>query len=52
MPYKVRKKDGGYTVTSPHGVKAKKTSKEKAEGQARLLRTLKHNPDFVPRGRK
>lgn len=48
MPYKVTKTDG-YRVTSPHGVKAKRTTKFKAEAQARLLRAVKHG--FKPTGK-
>ena len=40
MPYKVTKVDG-YKVTSPHGTKAKKTTKAKAEAQRRLLYGVK-----------
>lgn len=49
MPYKVNKTKSGYSVTSPHGVKAKNTTKANAEAQVRLLQAIKHNPDFVPR---
>ena len=48
MPYKVTKTDGKYKVTSPHGVKAKATTKAKAEAQTRLLRAKEHNPDWKP----
>ena len=41
MPYKIRKVDG-YRVTSPHGVKAKGTSKAKAMRQVRLLQGVEH----------
>ena len=51
MPYKITKVDG-HKVTSPHGVKAKSTSKKKAEAQVRLLQAIEHNPDFVPRKQK
>ncbi|MFQ5915773.1 MAG: hypothetical protein ACE5JS_21580 [Nitrospinota bacterium] len=38
MPAKVRKlKGGGYRVSTPGGVKAKRTTKGKAEAQRRLL---------------
>ena len=49
MPEKITKVKGGYRVSTPHGVKAKKTTKEKAESQARLLRAIEHNPGFKPR---
>lgn len=42
MPYKITKGKSGYKVTSPHGVKAKGTTKEKAEAQVRLLQGIKH----------
>lgn len=50
MPYKMRKVKGGYKVTSPHGTKAKKTSKAKAEAQMRLLRGVDHG--WRPSGSK
>ena len=52
MPYKIRKVDG-YKVTSPHGTKAKHTSKRNAKRQVRLLRGVEHG--MIPRrkvGRK
>lgn len=43
MPYAVRKlKGGGYRVSTPSGVKAKKTTKAKAKAQVRLLRGVEH----------
>lgn len=41
MPYKLRKVDG-YSVTSPTGTKAKKTTLRKAKAQIRLLQGVKH----------
>lgn len=41
MPVKVKKVDG-YRVSTPGGVKAKRTTKKKAEAQANLLRGVKH----------
>jgi hypothetical protein len=49
MPYKTRKVNG-YKVTSPHGVKAKKTTLAKAKRQMRLLRAVKHG--WKPTGKK
>lgn len=40
MPVKIRKKNSGYAVSTPSGVKAKGTTKKKAEAQARLLRGI------------
>ena len=37
MPVTIRKKDGGYTVSTPGGVKAKGTTKAKAEAQKRII---------------
>jgi len=38
MPYKITSVGGGkYKVISPHGTKAKKTTKKKAVAQRRLL---------------
>lgn len=42
MPEKITKVKGGYRVSTPGGVKAKKTTKKKAEAQARLLRAVEH----------
>jgi hypothetical protein len=39
MPVKIRKVNG-YRVSTPGGVKAKKTTKKKAKAQARLLRAI------------
>lgn len=52
MPEKITKVKGGYRVSTPGGVKAKNTTKPKAEAQARLLRAIEHNPGFVPRNKK
>lgn len=41
MPYRVKRVDG-YRVTSPHGTKAKSTTKAKAQRQVRLLRAVEH----------
>ncbi len=49
MPVKIRKVDG-YRVSTPGGVKAKSTTKKKAEAQARLLRGVEHG--MVPRKQK
>jgi len=49
MPYKIRKNKGSYSVTSPHGTRAKHTTKEKAEAQVRLLQAVEHNPGFKPK---
>ena len=47
MPYSMSSTNGGYTVRSPHGTKAKKTSKRKAESQIKLLNAIEHG--FVPK---
>jgi len=52
MPVSIEKKGKKYEVRTPHGVKAKGTTKEKAEAQERLLNAIEHNPDFVPRKKK
>ncbi len=41
-PVKVRKVRGGYRVSTPSGVHAKRTTKAKATKQARLLRGIEH----------
>ena len=43
MPVKVKKVKGGYKVSTPHGVKAKHTTKKKAEAQKRLLNAVEHS---------
>lgn len=48
MPVKVKKVKGGYQVSTPHGIKAKKTTKGKAMKQRRLLNAIDHG--FVPTG--
>jgi hypothetical protein len=50
MPEKITKVKGGYRVSTPGGVKAKHTTKEKAEKQARLLRAVDHG--WKPTGKK
>jgi len=49
MPVKIRKTNHKYKVSTPHGVKAKGTTKKKAEAQKRLLNAIEHNPNFKPR---
>lgn len=52
MPVTIEKADGGYKVKTPSTVHAKKTTKKKAEAQARLLRALEHNKNFRPKKNK
>jgi hypothetical protein len=42
MPVKVRKVNGGYKVSTPSGVKSRKTTKTKAKAQERLLNAVEH----------
>lgn len=49
MPVKIRKVNG-YRVSTPGGVKAKSTTKGKAEAQRRLLRGVDHG--WKPTGKK
>jgi hypothetical protein len=42
MPVKITKTKGGYRVSTPNGVKAKSTTKAKAEAQERLLNAVEH----------
>ena len=42
MPVKIKKVKGGYKVSTPHGTKAKKTSKKNAKAQKRLLNAVEH----------
>lgn len=46
MPAKIKKKGKKYSVSTPGGVKAKGTTKKKAEAQKRLLNAIDHG--FVP----
>lgn len=50
MPYRISEDDGGFSVTSPHGVKSKHTSLEKARAQKRLLDAVEHG--WHPTGKK
>jgi len=49
MPVKIKKVDG-YRVSTPGGVKAKHTTKKKAESQKRLLNAVEHG--WKPTGKK
>jgi len=42
MPVSIQKSGSGYRVSTPHGVKAKHTTKAKAEAQKRLLNAVEH----------
>ena len=50
MPVKIKKVDG-YRVTHGGKVSAKKTTRKKAEAQARLLRGIEHS-NWRPTGAK
>jgi hypothetical protein len=50
MPVKVRKVKGGVQVSTPGGVKAKRTTPEKAAAQKRLLNDVEHG--WKPTGKK
>mgnify|MGYP001570740530 CR=1 FL=1 len=50
MPVHTKKVDG-YQNRTPGGVKAKGTTKAKADAQARLLRGIEHSPEFRKRVR-
>lgn len=50
MPATLRKVDG-YSVSTPGGVKAKKTTLRKAKAQIRLLDAIEHS-DWRPTGKK
>jgi hypothetical protein len=53
MPEKITKtKSGKYRVSTPGGVKAKGTTKKKAEAQARLLRAVDHGWKPTGKGKK
>lgn len=42
MPVSITKQDHGYQVSTPHGVKAKHTTKANAKRQQRLLQAVEH----------
>jgi hypothetical protein len=43
MPVSIKKnKSGSYNVSTPHGTKAKHTTKEKAKRQKRMLNAIEH----------
>lgn len=51
MPVTIKSKGHGmYRVSTPHGVKAKATTHEKAEAQKRLLNAVEHG--WKPTGKK
>ena len=50
MPARVNKVKGGYSVRTPNGVHAKRTTKAKATSQAKLINAIDHG--FKPRKRK
>lgn len=54
MPVKVKKVGSGYRVSTPGGVKAKSTTKKKADSQERLLNAIDHGwtPKAKKRGKK
>jgi len=37
MPVKIKKINGGYQVSTPHGIKAKRTTLKKAEAQKKII---------------
>lgn len=49
MPVTIKKTDG-YRVSTPGGVKAKHTTKKKAEAQKRLLNAVEHG--WKPKNKK
>jgi len=50
MPVRIKKVDG-YQVSTPHGIKAKHTTKAKAKAQERLLNAVEHST-WRPTGKK
>jgi len=50
MPARIKKVQGGYQVSTPNAVHAKRTTRGKATAQARLLNAIDHG--FVPRKKK
>ena len=52
MPVTIRKKNNKYSVSTPGGVKAKGTTKRKAEAQERLLNAVEHGWKPTGAGKK
>ena len=52
MPVKITRRGKKYAVRTPDGVKAKGTSKRKAEAQRRLLRGVEHGWKPTKRGKR
>ncbi len=50
MPVKIKRVKRGYRVSTPGGVKAKRTTKKKANAQKRLLMGVEHG--WKPTGKK
>jgi len=50
MPVRIRRINGGFRVSTPGGVKAKRTTAPKARRQKRLLNAIDHG--FVPGKRR
>jgi hypothetical protein len=50
MPVKIKKVKGGVRVSTPNGVKSKKTTMKKAKKQRNLLNAIEHG--WVPAKRK
>jgi len=54
MPVTIRKSGSRYSVSTPHGTKAKHTTTTKAEAQKRLLNAVEHGwkPTGKPKKRR
>jgi len=50
MPVKIKRVRDGYSVSTPSGTKAKKTTKKKAKKQERLLNAVERG--WRPTGKK
>jgi hypothetical protein len=50
MPVKIKKVKGGFRVSTPNRVHAKKTTKTKAKKQERLLNAIEHGWKPTKRG--
>ena len=50
MPVTVKKTDGKYRVSTPHGVKSKSSTLKNAMAQRRLLNAVEHS-DWRPTGK-
>ena len=52
MPVRIRKVKGGYSVSTPSGTKAKRTSRRNAIRQRNLINAIEHSDWRPTKGRR